>query len=385
MTLSAAPTQPGFTGSSYTLRWSDGSQLYVDNKAHWGLRVAFHPSETAKAGTPRGLLGTFNGDATDDLTRPDGRVVPADSEPAQVRSDFGDAWRITQADSLFAYGSGESTETFTDRGFPRSEPEFPPSVTERARQICRAAGITDDALLKACSYDVAVTGNPALAEVAAQVAKDVLRVAPTDSGPLRDGSKVTGAISDHLQGKGYELALDPGTVFWVADWRGTTDGCDQTFTIALAGVSTGNSPCAGQSVRFRLPEDGQPHRLEVASAESGTGPFSFTIVTEKVRMRTAAPSQTVTGNIDVRGAEDRYELPAGTRQVRITSPLDCAGDGVDMQIGLYDLTEDRVERTTAALCIGELGPWQFDEPGHRYALTVNNAELRTGTYTFTIE
>lgn len=170
MSLTAAASTD-FTGRAYTVQWADGSRLQVNDAGWWGLRVSFEPSAPAKAAQPRGLLGNFNGDPADDLIRPDGRRVPADASPATIRSDFGDAWRISQADSLFPYSPGESTTTFTDRAFPSGEPQL--SNADQARSVCQQAGVISAELLAACVLDVSVTGNPVLADAAAAVARDV--------------------------------------------------------------------------------------------------------------------------------------------------------------------------------------------------------------------
>lgn len=262
VTLAAEESAEGFSGNAYWLRWGDGSTLRVDSTRHWGLRVSFEPSDEARSAEPRGLLGTFDGNADDDLVRPDGRVVPSDAAPATVRSDFGDAWRITQSDSLFAYESGQSTETFTDRAFPRAELQFPAETTDQARQVCRDAGITAETFLAACVFDVSITGNPALAAAAAAVARDVVgrgaagsrrpdQIPVTaDSGPLRDGSRVVDAITDPQQSKRFDLEIGDATTFYIADWQGTTDRCDRTFHINFVDVSHGNSPCTGHILTF---------------------------------------------------------------------------------------------------------------------------------------
>jgi hypothetical protein len=198
VTLSAAAAGPVFVGSSYSVHWPDGSELYVDESGFWGLRVSFSPSDKAKAAKPRGLFGTFNGDPADDLTRPDGRVVPVDSPDDVIRSQFGDAWRISQSDSLFRYGPGQSTDTFTNPAFPAPRPPFSPAVTDQARQVCTSAGVTGDAILAACVFDVSVTGNPALAKTAAQVSREqtVTAVAgePLNAKGFGPGLSVSGAV-----------------------------------------------------------------------------------------------------------------------------------------------------------------------------------------------
>ncbi|WIM89312.1 VWD domain-containing protein [Candidatus Mycobacterium wuenschmannii] len=170
LTLSAAAATDS-TGRAYVLRWAEGSELRVNDAGWWGLRISFDPSVSAKVAQPQGLLGNFNADPADDLTRPDGRRIAPDASQADIRSEFGDAWRISQADSLFPYATGESTDTFTDRAFPAGEPQL--GDTTQARSICQGAGSVPAGLLSACVLDLTVTGNPVLAQMAAVVAQDV--------------------------------------------------------------------------------------------------------------------------------------------------------------------------------------------------------------------
>src|SRR5688572_29852042 len=85
---------------------------------------------------------------------------------------FADAWRVTDATSLFVYAPGTSTETFTDRDWPAEKPpckllpqfEVPGAKpprrglkVEEAEQICRR--VTIDGLRQDCVFDVATTGD----------------------------------------------------------------------------------------------------------------------------------------------------------------------------------------------------------------------------------
>ena len=89
---------------------------------------------------------------------------------------FADAWRVTDATSLFVYARGTSTETFTDRKWPAEKlpctlapqfevPEHTPVLQgmslEKARQVCRL--VTLDDLHRDCVFDVATTGDEAFA------------------------------------------------------------------------------------------------------------------------------------------------------------------------------------------------------------------------------
>ncbi|XP_035658101.1 sushi domain-containing protein 2-like [Branchiostoma floridae] len=89
-------------------------------------------------GNTAGLLGVWNADSADDLTRPDGTVVLANSSMQDIHNWFGLPWMIDEEDSLFTYGPGESYNTFSDVGFT---PAFePPSVTPEfqaeAEEVC---------------------------------------------------------------------------------------------------------------------------------------------------------------------------------------------------------------------------------------------------------
>ena len=71
---------------------------------------------------------------------------------------FANAWRITQADSLFDYAPGQSTATFTDTTFPSARLDAT-NVPDKATitKECQAEGITDPYLLQSCIVDVVAT------------------------------------------------------------------------------------------------------------------------------------------------------------------------------------------------------------------------------------
>jgi von Willebrand factor type D domain/Effector protein len=267
MTLAAAASTD-FAGRLYTVGWAEGSKLHVNDAGWWGLRVSFEPSAPAKSAQPRGLLGNFNGDPADDLTRPDGRRLPGDASPAAIRSDFGDAWRITQADSLFPYSPGESTATFTDRAFPTGEPQL--NDTGQARAVCQQAGTMPAEILAACVLDVTMTGNPIFADAAVAVARDVtvksvagqangqqqvsgtvFGAGRTVSGTVSTAQQVTyqfnaqaGEVADILSectpgGKGFTYGVGPlDSSGSLAEPVGRDDGCTNLGRVAFATTAT---------------------------------------------------------------------------------------------------------------------------------------------------
>jgi hypothetical protein len=293
LTLAAAAASDS-TGRAYTVRWFEGSELRVNDAGWWGLRVAFEPSAPARAAQPQGLLGNFNDDPADDLTRPEGRRVPPDASPATVRSDFGDAWRISQADSLFPYASGESTATFTDRSFPAGDPQL--GNTDQVRTICQQAGTIPTGLLAACVMDVTITGNPVLADIAAAVARDVVIKAVASQGQssaadFGTGTSVSGTVSAAKEvtyqfsarvgdvadirsectpsGKGFTYgikATDSAGSF--TDPVGRVDGCTNLGRVAFSATATYQLVIIGDG-QYRIswqPTPGDQHRALTSTA-----------------------------------------------------------------------------------------------------------------------
>jgi len=88
-----------------------------------------------------------------------------------VTRDFADHHRVTQATTLFDYGPGQSTFSFTDRSFPRmirTVNDIDPTQREIARRNCANAGI-GQADMNGCIYDNAY-----------------LNIAPVPAPPVRE-------------------------------------------------------------------------------------------------------------------------------------------------------------------------------------------------------
>jgi hypothetical protein len=107
---------------------------------------------------------------------PDGTSVGAKPESESDRyqalyEKFADAWRVTDANSLFDYEPGTNTATFTRDEWPRNHPQScaiegqtsVQSVTEQtAQQAC--AAVTDATQKADCVFDVMITGNTGFAK-----------------------------------------------------------------------------------------------------------------------------------------------------------------------------------------------------------------------------
>lgn len=109
-----------------------------------------------------GLLGNHDGIKTNDLRVRGGAQLAATASPGTIHGTFADSWRISQSDSLFSYGSGESTQTFTNLSRPSdlvSVDDFSQAARDTAERQCRDAGVLEGSTLRACMYDRLVSDS----------------------------------------------------------------------------------------------------------------------------------------------------------------------------------------------------------------------------------
>jgi hypothetical protein len=160
-------------GSLYTVRWPDGNGL-VEIRGHGDhYNVSVYISDSQK-GHLIGLLGNADDDPQNDIATRDGVSLGTELEFDDLYPGYADSWRISQEESLFDYAPGETTETFTDRNFPRllaRASDLSAEDRAAAEQICREAGITDPVLLENCILDVALTGNEEFAQLPPDLAE----------------------------------------------------------------------------------------------------------------------------------------------------------------------------------------------------------------------
>ncbi|HZO68920.1 MAG TPA: VWD domain-containing protein, partial [Kribbellaceae bacterium] len=118
-----------------------------------------------------GLLGNADGQSRNDLRLRDGTVLPANAAPNVLHGTFADSWRISDNESFFTYGAGETTATFTDVTFPSAIVTVHDLTQEQqvlASQYCESVGVPAGAAFSACMLDMALTANTSFAAMAAQ-------------------------------------------------------------------------------------------------------------------------------------------------------------------------------------------------------------------------
>ena len=163
------------TGDAYQITDTRGTQLVVtpafwDSQQKWYLNVNVYQTSATQ-----GIFGVRpEGSWLPAL--PDGKSLGQKPESAKERyqqlyETFADAWRVTDATSLFDYAPGTNTATFTLDEWPRFTPQScslqgqtsaEPTTPEAAAEACK--GVTDAAQKADCIFDVTVTGHTGFAQ-----------------------------------------------------------------------------------------------------------------------------------------------------------------------------------------------------------------------------
>jgi hypothetical protein len=169
-------------GGALEVDFPDGKTLMATptwwaSQGKWYLNVdVSHSGIVSDAGgdSARGIAGAIaEGSWLPAL--PNGASIGAMPASLAARYDtlyekFADAWRVTDRDSLFDYGPGVSTNSYTMKDWPKQNPpcdvrgEKPaePASEETAVAACR--GVRDANRRADCVFDVRATGNVGFAQ-----------------------------------------------------------------------------------------------------------------------------------------------------------------------------------------------------------------------------
>ena len=110
-----------------------------------------------------GLLANPNGNVNQIAAR-DGTVLTNAFSFKDLYHRFGESWRVSPRESLLSVCGDGKVEVGNPRR-PFYARDLEPAVYTRARAVCTTAGVKGEALLDACTLDVAVIGNDAAAKV----------------------------------------------------------------------------------------------------------------------------------------------------------------------------------------------------------------------------
>jgi len=98
------------TAATYQLAWSTGEVATISNGGSF-LNISVFGGPLDGPGSMRGLLGRDSGPAND-FALPNGTVLQQPLTPAVLYGQYANAWRITQAQALLDYNTGQTTVTF---------------------------------------------------------------------------------------------------------------------------------------------------------------------------------------------------------------------------------------------------------------------------------
>ncbi|MCR9255483.1 MAG: VWD domain-containing protein [Alphaproteobacteria bacterium] len=154
--------------NEYTLFFATGDKMIIANNGPGPQFGAFFDvditlADSRASGSVTGLLGNKDGDPGNDLSLSDGTNLGSTASFEQIHRTLADSWRITQAESLFDYESGQTTDSFTDKSFPAtpaSTDQLDPQLVQTAQSLATNIGFeTGTPAFEAAVLDYAMTGD----------------------------------------------------------------------------------------------------------------------------------------------------------------------------------------------------------------------------------
>ena len=152
----------------------DGTILWTLSVGTWGINAIVQPSDALRTGGI-GLIGPITPGGMGVPALPDGTQLPAapdfETRHSILYGQFADAWRVTDASSLFDYDPGKSTATYTDKNFPSDVDDADlhaamasPNPQQQAAAQSACSSVTDADLVSDCEFDVYATGDTGFAQ-----------------------------------------------------------------------------------------------------------------------------------------------------------------------------------------------------------------------------
>jgi hypothetical protein len=187
----------------FMITWPDGSFaarviMYPNSHIDYGVAAG------SNAQTYQGLLGNFDGNAQNDMQVKNGdQIKPPPS--LEDLNRFGDNWRVPAEASLFTIERAADQEETSHTLVTFEEEE-----RATAEKTCQEGGISDQAALKNCTYDVAITGDPIFVESAQTFEESVVDLPPSAIVPATVGETLGGAIFDANMADAQSLTIMDG-------------------------------------------------------------------------------------------------------------------------------------------------------------------------------
>lgn len=371
-------------GTGYTVELNDGTRAGVTPFARQGLNVWIVPAP-ARRGALTGLLGDANDDASNEpVTNGTATVLGQTADYDELYGAFANSWRLSKGDSLLDYAPGESTATFTDMNFPdRASAPVDTQTSDAAAAACRAAGISDENLLRNCTLDIAATGNR---QYARSYAPQQRRLSFNDAAPgsaLRGTGRVTTTApamrtrSVILEGRVRDAAADAFAPFDA--FKGDVvyldpDACQKPRFAQLQGPDGKaiGGPAVACGYRMQVPVDGT-YRFDLNQFHDFAGPYRIGIVAVRPdRVTPLAPGDTMRGAFSMRAEQDVFLLDRKAPG-SITFPADGCAANFDMMVYYGD------DELIGAGPACRMGTVALPKAG-TYRIVLNPFNVATGSY-----
>jgi hypothetical protein len=160
--------------STYTkgfeIDFPDGTKMWTLAVGQWGINVQISPSAALSA-SGTGLLAAAAPGGLGLPALPNGTQLPTATDRHSfhniVYGQYADAWRVTDSTTLFDYGPGQSTATYTNRNYPAESADISLAdltADQLAKGNAACAAITDSSLRDECVFDVGVTSDAGFAD-----------------------------------------------------------------------------------------------------------------------------------------------------------------------------------------------------------------------------
>ena len=327
--------------SVYRVAWNTGEVATITDAGPWENVVDGVPAGDLGGGIA-GLQGEGEGQQND-FQLPDGTVLPQPLTTDTLYNVFGNAWRVSQADSLFDYGPGQTTATFTDTSFPSdivSLASLPSNVVAQAAQMAAAAGITDPTLAADAELDYLATGSLAAFNSSANVqqarlvsgAEDVIeQPTNTPSAGVAAAAATVAASSSGMTPVTFDAYL--------------TQAVSTDTQITYQVVSGGSGDLGATAFGGTLPSG-----AVTIAANSTMAQFT-------VQVPTGALGSLPSANVQVQiAAPNGDPVFASTAQTTLTNPATVAGSPAVPQLAY----------------LGSVG--SFTQSGNTYTLTLSSVQ-----------
>ncbi|HNJ87605.1 MAG TPA: cadherin-like domain-containing protein, partial [Agitococcus sp.] len=164
-------------GDTYEINDGAGHLVLVDSTAGYD----FVRMPVPKNQSVTGLLGNANDSHDDEFILRDGTQLDSNIPESTIYTTFANSWRVDNSTSLFVYGAGESTATYTNLNFPVDgvgngdwRQDFEPNIVAWAEQIALDYGLARGTVVfENAVLDIVVSGNDSIIQQTLQIAQEL--------------------------------------------------------------------------------------------------------------------------------------------------------------------------------------------------------------------